>query len=343
MKIGLVGYGTGGQNFHAPYICAAEGVELAGIVARAPATIARVKADFPDVPVYPSLTALLAAGVDIVTLTTPPETRRALVLEAIAAGVAVIADKPFAPDAKTGRELAAAARAKGVVLGVYHNRRFDADILTLKQVIDQERVGKLWRLHNRMDLDDPLTLEGGESGGLLRDMGSHLVDQALWLLGPVKSVFAQTDIVQRPEGPTDASFVITLNHTSGVHSHISSSKLNHLASRELRVYGDKGSYISQGTDVQAQAIFAGKKPTDDLTGWGFEAEEHWGILRTAAGKERVPSAQGRYHAYYEAFAAAVRDGTPPPVTTEQAIRTLEVLDAALLSAREGKLVTIEQA
>lgn len=343
MKIGLVGYGTGGQNFHAPYICAAEGVELAGIVARAPATIARVKADFPDVPVYPSLTDLLAAGVDIVTITTPPETRRALVLEAIDAGVAVIADKPFAPDAKTGRELAAAARAKGVVLGVYHNRRFDADILTLQQVIEQQRVGALWRLHNRMDLDDPLTLEGGETGGLLRDMGSHLVDQAVWLLGPVKSVFAQTDIVQRPEGPTDASFVITLNHTSGVHSHISSSKLNHLASRELRIYGDKGSYISQGTDVQAQAIFAGKKPTDDLAGWGFEAEDRWGILRTAAGEERVPSAQGRYHAYYEAFVAAVRDGTPPPVTTEQAIRTLEVLDAALLSAREGRLVTLEQA
>ncbi len=116
MKIGLVGYGTGGQNFHAPYICAAQGVELAGIVARAPATIARVKADFPEVPVYPSLTAMLAAGVDIVTITTPPETRRELVLQAIDAGVAVIADKPFAPDAQTGRELAAAAQVQGFAI-----------------------------------------------------------------------------------------------------------------------------------------------------------------------------------------------------------------------------------
>lgn len=341
MRIGLVGYGTGGKNFHAPFIVAAQGVELAGVVARAPATIAKVKADFPDVPIYASLTDMLAAGVDIVTITTPPQTRRELVLEAIAAGVAVIADKPFAPDAKTGRELAAAAKAKGVVLGIYHNRRFDADIQTLRRVLEQQRVGKLWRLHNRMDLDDPHTLEGGETGGLLRDLGSHLVDQAVWLLGPVKSVLAQTNLVERPEGPTDASFVITLVHTSGVHSHISSSKLNHLAARDLRVYGDLGSYVSNGSDVQAQAIFAGKRPADDPAGWGYEQPELWGTLHTSGGEERIPSAQGSYHAYYEAFAAAVRDGTEPPVTPEQAIRTLEVLDAALISAKEGRMVTLD--
>lgn len=340
MRVGLVGYGTGGQNFHAPFIVAAEGVELVGVVARAPATIARVQADFPDMPVYPSLTALLEAGVDIVTITTPPQTRRELVLEAIAAGVAVIADKPFAPNAETGRELAAAAKARGVVLGVYHNRRFDADILTLRKVLEQQRVGKLWRLHNRMDLDDPHTLEGGETGGLLRDMGSHLVDQAVWLLGPVVSVLAQTDLIDRPEGRTDASFVITLTHASGVHSHLSSSKLNYLAARDIRAYGDKGSYVSNGSDVQAQAIFAGKRPADDPQGWGYEQQALWGTLRTAAGEERVPSAQGCYHAYYQAFAQAVREGTPPPVTAEQAIMTLEVLDAALLSAREGRLVTL---
>jgi len=340
MRIGLVGYGTGGRHFHAPFIEAAKGVELAGIVARAPATIERVRADFPDVPIYKSLTDLLAAGVDIVTITTPPQTRRELVLEAIAAGVAVIADKPFAPDAKTGRELAAAAKAKGVLLGVYHNRRFDADIRTLRTLLEQQRVGQLWRLHNRMDMNEPHTLEGGETGGLLRDLGSHLIDQNIWLLGPVKSVFAQLDRVERPEGETDASFVITLVHTSGVHSHISSSKINYLAGRELRIYGDKGSYQANSTDVQAQALFAGKRPAEDPAGWGFEQPSHWGTLYTAEGEEKIPSEQGCYHAYYEAFAEAVKNGSEPPVTAEQGILTLEVLDAALLSAREGRLVTL---
>jgi predicted dehydrogenase len=158
MRVGVVGYGTGGRHFHAPFIAAAEGVELAGIVARAPATIARARADLPGVPIYASLTAILAAGIDAVTITTPPETRRALVLEAIDAGVAVIADKPFAPSAQAGQGLADAAKAKGVMLGVFHNRRFDADVLTLRKVLHGGKLGRLWRIHSRMDLDDPLTL-----------------------------------------------------------------------------------------------------------------------------------------------------------------------------------------
>jgi predicted dehydrogenase len=338
MRIGLVGYGTGGRHFHAPFIVAAEGVELAGVVARAPERVAAVKADLPGVPIYDSLTAMLAAGVDAVTITTPPQTRRELVLEAVAASVHVVADKPFAPDADGGRELDAAAKAKGVVLGVFHNRRYDADVLTLRKVLESGRLGKLWRVHSRMDLDDPDTLEAGPTGGLLRDLGSHLVDQMLWLLGPVASVDAQTDIVELPQGPTDASFTLTLRHRSGVHAHLSASKLNRLAVREFRAYGDRGSYVSSGTDVQAQAIFAGRRPVDDLAGWGYEREELWGTLRTGSGAERVPSEQGRYHDYYTAFGRAVRDGGAPPVTAEEAIETLAVLDAARISATEGRVV-----
>lgn len=340
MRIGLVGYGTGGRHFHAPFIAAAEGVELAGVVARSPARVAAVREDLPGVPIYDSLTSLIRAGVEAVTITTPPETRRELVLEAIAAGLHVVADKPFAPNADGGRELDAAARAKGVVLGVFHNRRYDADVRTLRKVIESGRLGRLWRVHSRMDLDDPHTLEAGPAGGLLRDLGSHLVDQMLWLLGPVASVDAQLDVVDLPQGPTDASFTLTLRHASGVHSHLSASKLNRLAAREFRAYGDGGSYVSSGTDVQAQAIFAGLRPADDPAGWGYEGGDRWGTLGTASGAERVPSEQGRYHDYYTAFARAVMAGGAPPVTAGEAIQTLEVLDAAYLSATECRIVKL---
>jgi predicted dehydrogenase len=342
MRIGLVGYGTGGQHFHAPFIAAAECVELAGVVARAPATIAKVEADWPGMPIYPSLSAMIdAGGIDAVTITTPPQTRRALVLEAIAAGLHVVADKPFAPSADAARQLDAAAQAKGIVLGVYHNRRFDADIRTLRKVITEGRLGRLWRVHSRMDFDDPATLEAGPTGGLLRDLGSHLVDQMLWLLGPVVSVDANLDMVELTEGRTDAGFTISLRHRTGVHSHLSASKLNRITAKGYRAYGEGGSYISSGTDVQAQAIFAGRRPVDDLKGWGYESEARWGTLRTASGEERVRSEQGRYHDYYEAFARAVRDRTPPPVTAEEATQTLAVLDAARTSATEGRSVEIE--
>jgi predicted dehydrogenase len=131
----------------------------------------------------------------------------------------------------------------------------------------------------------------------------------LWLLGPATSVDAQLDFGDLPEGRTDASFTMTLRHEGGTHSHISASKLNRLNVRELRAYGEGGSYVASGTDVQAQAIFAGRRPVDDLEGWGFDSEEFWGTLRTASGEERVPSEQGQYHDYYEAFARAVREGS----------------------------------
>ena len=340
MRIGLVGYGTGGQHFHAPFIAAAQGLELAGVVARAPATVSKVQADLPGVPVFPSLTAMLRSGVDAVTVTTPPQTRRELVLEAIDAGVPVIADKPFAPSAEAGRELDAAAKAKSVPLAVFHNRRFDADVLTLRRVLESGELGKLWRVHSRMDLNDPNTLEGGPTGGLLRDLGSHLVDQALWLFGPAAAVEAHLDSVELPEGTTDASFVLAIRHASGMKSYLSASKLNHLQAREWRAYGEAGSYVASGTDVQAQAIFAGQHPADDLAGWGFEKPGLWGMLRTAAGTRQVPSEQGRYHAYYEAFERAVRTGGPLPVTAEEAIQTLAVLDAARQSAVEGRSISL---
>lgn len=341
LRVGVVGYGTGGRHFHTPFIDAAKNCKLTGIVARAPATVAAAQADWPDTPIYASLADMIAAGTcDAVTITTPPQTRRELVLEAIHAGLHVVADKPFAPNAAAARELDSAAKAKGVTLGVFQNRRLDADLQTLAKLIEDDKIGRIWRVHNRMDFDDPATLEAGPSGGLLGDLGSHLVDQMLWLLGPVKAVDAQLDHVDLPQGRTDASFTITLRHQSGAHSHISASKLNHFNQRELRAYGDKGAYVSHSTDVQAQSIFAGKRPSHDLATWGFEPESNWGTLYTGDGSKRIPSEQGRYHDYYEAFASSVADGTPPPVTAMAGALVLAVLDAARKSAGEGRSITL---
>ncbi|NQZ32668.1 MAG: Gfo/Idh/MocA family oxidoreductase [Oceanospirillaceae bacterium] len=340
MRLGLVGYGVGGRCFHAPFIMAATGVELVGIVARADKTIAAIKADFPAIPIYASLTQMLAAGVDIVTITTPPQTREALVLEAANAGVHVIADKPFAPDAQGARVLQKAALDNGITLGVFHNRRYDTDLQTLKKLIDSDRLGKIWRVHSCMDFNDPITIEAGESGGVLRDLGSHLIDQMLWLLGPVTSVNAQLDYVKLAAGNTVAGFTLTLIHSNGVHSHLSASKLNCIEQRELRVYAQKGYYVSNYTDVQAQAIFSGKKPAMDLDNWGIELEENWGTLSTATGMQKIPSEQGRYHDYYSQFAEAVMSGGQPPVSAEEAIATLEVIDAAYRSAKTAETIKL---
>jgi predicted dehydrogenase len=341
LRMGLVGYGNGGRHFHAPYIVAADGVELAGVVVRSPARVAQFQADYPGLPVYPSLAAMLEAGtVDAVVITTPPETRRELVLEAIAGGVHVVGDKPFAPDAESARELAAAASAAGVAVNVFHNRRWDADFRTLQAVIARGDVGDVWRVDSRFDLDDPGSLEPGPTGGLLRDLGAHVVDQVLVLLGPVVSVYAQLDWVDAGGGRTDAGFSLALTHLSGAKSRVSASKLQRLLEKELRVYGSLGSYASISLDGQTRAIFAGLRPLNEGAAWGYEPESAWGTLRTEAGAVRVPSERGAYQDFYTQFAAAVRGESAFPVPVEDGIRTIEVLDAARVSAIEGRVVEL---
>lgn len=341
MRFGLVGYGSGGQHFHAPFMDAATGVELTGIVARAPKTIAKVRKQYPEITVYQSLSEMIASGtVDAVTVTTPPHTRRDLVLEAIKAGLHVIADKPFAPDTKGGRELDAAAKAKGVILGSYQNRRFDSDFLTLKKVLNSGQLGDIWRVYSRYDLDEPGTIEAGPTGGVLRDLGSHVVDQMLYLFGRPTEVLAHLDNVEMPEGRTDAGFDITLLHENGVSSYISASKLNRVRERTFRVYGAHGSYLSSSIDAQEVALRSGQRPLNNLASWGFEPESHWGTLHTAYGDHRIPAAQGRYHDYYELFAKSVVEGGAPPASSAEAIMTLEVFDAAFESAAQGRSVSM---
>jgi predicted dehydrogenase len=254
--------------------------------------------------------------------------------------VHVIADKPFAPSAQAARDLVRAAEEAGLVLNVFHNRRWDADIRTLAGVLSRGDVGELWRLESRFDLDDPETLEAGPHGGLLRDLGSHLVDQALWLLGPARGVYAELDVVDLPEGRTDCAFAVVITHVGGVRSHLSATKLNRIQERELRAYGSAGAFVSRGTDVQAQAVFAGLRPAELGAAWGYEPEERWGTLHTASGAVPVPSERGAYQDFYTRFAAAVRGEGDFPVPAAEAVRTLEVLDAARTSAEENRVVAL---
>jgi len=341
MRLGLVGYGFGGRVFHTPFIQAAQCVELTAIVARSPDKVAQIHRDLPGVAVYGSLTEMIEGNaVDKVAVTTPPATHKPLVLEAIAAGLHVICDKPFAPSLPDAQEMADAAKAKGVLLNVFHNRRWDPDLRTVQSVIETGRLGTVTRVHSRLDANDWATLETGPTGGLLRDHGSHFVDQMLHLLGPAASVDAQVDYVDTPEGPTDASYAIHLRHAGGAQSYIVGSKVNYMDEREIRAYGDKGTFKVNGTDVQARRAIAGEKPADDPEGWGIEPIDAWGTLFTEAGSETIPSVQSNTADLYTAFAKAAQDGGPGPVPVESALHTVQVLDAAREAARVGRTIDI---
>lgn len=314
-RVGLVGYGVGGRRFHAPFIQEA-GLDIAGVVARSTAKREQLVVELPGVPVFESLTELLAAGVaDLVVVTTPPQTHEDLVLEAIAAHTAVIVDKPFGPDAGSARKLVDAAAAARVPLGVFHNRRWDPDVRAIKALLDAGEVGEPWSVHSGFDLDEPQGLEAGPAHGLLRDIGSHLVDQALFLSGPVEAVEASLDYAQKDGFEVDAAFDVTLHHASGVHSHLHSTKLNHLDERSWRVFGTAGAYTQTGPD-----------------------EFTSGRLHTADGVRTVPGAETSARDYYRLVGEALTHGTELPVTGEQGLSVMRVLDAARVSAAEARVV-----
>lgn len=258
-KIGLVGYGPGGSLFHAPFIADAAGVELAAVVTRSPQRAAQVRERY-GVPVYRSQREMLERepALAAVAISTPPQTRAELVLEAFGVGRHVVADKPLAPSALAGQALVRRAEEAGLLLGAYYNRRWDADVAALSEIVRQGRLGTLWRVHNRFDVDEPDTLDPGPRGGLLRDLGIHLVDQMVWLLGSVTSVDAHLDVVDRAEGPTDAGFAVTLHHQSGAVSFVSGSKTNGLQKRSVTAYGNRGSFSCE-VDI-TDVVALGRRP-----------------------------------------------------------------------------------
>lgn len=340
VKLGLVGYGAGGRWFHAPFIAAADGIDLAGVVARSPERVAEAKADLPGVPVFGSLTEMLESGVEAVTITTPPGTHGALAHEAVGAGVHVVVDKPFVPTAAEGRELCHVAATAGVVMCVYQNRRWDADITTLAGLIRDGHLGTVGRVLSRMDQDDASALKPGPGNGLLLDLGTHVIDQVLWLLGPARTVSARLGWLDHAEGPVDSSFALEIEHRSGATSYVESTKVHHVSARDLRAYGTAGCFSLSSCDIQEKLVKSGRVPRDDLSGWGYEPEDLWGTLHTAAGQRTVPSEQGRWHDFYSQFAASIRGDGPPPVPAEEAIMTLEVVEAAKRSAATGSVITL---
>ena len=346
IRVALVGYGLAGAVFHAPLIAVVDGLDLSAIVTRDPERRARARRDFPGAELLESADEIWErpGAFELVVVAAPNRVHVPLARAAIDAGIAVVVDKPLAAAASEARELVDAARARDVVLTVFQNRRWDGDFLTASRLVAEQALGRVFRFESRFERWRP-ELSGGwrelpgaeEAGGLLFDLGSHLVDQALVLFGPVRQVYAELD-VRRPGATVDDDSFVALTHLTGVRSHLWMSSVAAQSAPRLRVLGDRAAYVKYGMDVQEEALRQGLRPR--APGWGEEPEEHWGLLGAGDRVERIRTDPGAYERFYEGVAAAIRDGSPPPVDPEDAVSALEVLDAARASAREDKVVAV---
>jgi len=344
LRVGLVGYGVGGAAFHAPFVATTPGLELSAIVTRDPARQQQAARDHPDARVVAEVERLWepSAGIDVVVISTPNRTHVPLALSAIEAGLHVVVDKPLATSVTEGRDVVSAAQRRGVVLSVFQNRRWDGDFQTIGRLLAERALGTPLRFESRFERWRPTPTgswrERGapeEAGGLLFDLGSHLIDQALVLFGRASEVYAELD--RRRFGvEADDDVFVALTHVSGMRSHLHMSAVAGQPAARFRVLGTTASFTKWGLDVQEAALRAGARP--GTPEWGVEPAEQWGTLGTETEVRRIPTERGDYGAFYAGLVRAVRSDAPPPVDPASAIAMLEVIEAARASAQQRIVV-----
>ncbi|MEZ0070051.1 scyllo-inositol 2-dehydrogenase (NADP+) [Streptacidiphilus sp. MAP12-20] len=344
LRVGLIGYGIAGAVFHAPLIATTPGLELAAVVTANPERQAQAAARYPQARLLDTVEELWPLGLDLVVVASPNRTHIPLATAALTAGTPVVVDKPLAATAAEGAELAALAEKRGLMLSVFQNRRWDGDFRTVAELVRSGRLGRVQRFESRFERWRPV-LKGGwrelgdpaEAGGLLYDLGSHLVDQALTLFGPAASVYAELD-VRRDGAQADDDSFLALTHADGTRSHLWMSATAAELGPRFRVLGSEAGYVSYGLDGQEDALRAGRTPADE--GWGETPAALFGRLGTVDDSVAHPTLPGAYQDYYAGIVEALHGRAAAPVEPRDAVAALTVLEAARRSAAEGRTVAL---
>lgn len=335
--VGIVGWGGAARTFHAPFIRLVPGLALRAVATRRPAEVA---AELPGVAIRDSLDALLAdPTIDLVVVATPHRLHAAHAIAALAASKDVVAEKPLAATAAEAEAVFAQARSTGRRCVVFQNRRWDGDFQTVRQIIAGGTLGEVYYFENHWPMHRP-ALRGvwredpAELGGVLYDLGPHLIDQTLCLFGPPATVYAQL-AARRPGARTVDQFRLTLRYDSGLTAVLTTDFLAALPSPRFLVRGTQGAFEKHGLDPQEALLRAGQPPVGDT--WGTDAPAAWGHLKAtdASGLTfdgRIATLPGNYRGFYEAVHAMLRDGTPAPIDPADILLQLRLIAAAQRSA-----------
>ena len=338
-SVGLIGYGLGGSTFHAPIIDAVPGLRLARIASRSAKPETRDL--YPGVQLDATPQAMLDdPAVALIVVCTPNASHYALAKAALLAGKHVVVDKPFVLSSAEGHELVALARQQGVQLSVYQNRRWDGDFLTLRRTLASGELGTVHTYRAHFDRYAPQVKtrwkEQPQPGaGVLWDLGSHLIDQALTLFGKPDTVTAHLSI-QRDGAQVEDAFELIMEH-GATRVVLHAGALVRAPGPRYQVHGTHGSFVKYGIDSQEEALKRGERP--GAAGWGHDAQGDWATITTADGSRRtVETLPGAYEAFYHGMVRAIAEGAPVPVQPEDAVDVVRVIELALRSHRERRTV-----
>jgi scyllo-inositol 2-dehydrogenase (NADP+) len=345
-RVLLLGYGLAGRVFHAPLITAEPDLEIAAVITSDPTRRAQAEADLPGVRIFETADeAWVHAGdFDLAVIATANSAHVPQATAALTAGLHVVVDKPLAGSSTEAEALIDLAAAQGRQLHVFQNRRWDSEILTARRIIDEGLIGTPHRLESRFERWRPQPKGGWrEDGpaadlpGLLYDLGAHLVDQALHLLGPVDRVFASVRRV-RPGVTADDDTQLILEHVSGAVSILSVSSAAAFNNPRLRLLGTRGGLWIEHLDTQEDALREGRAPGDAT--WGVEANDALLVTDSEPAVTRSRE-RGDWPAYYRGVSAALQGTGPVPVDPRDVVDNLRVIEAARESARLGVTVDLD--
>ena len=339
IRTAVIGFGTSGRVFHAPFLDADSAYSLDLVGTRDPSRRAAAEARHPSAATVATVDELWAASdrIDLVVIGSPSGTHAQLADVALGLGLDVVVDKPFAVTAEEGRALIAKAARLGRTLTVFQNRRWDGDFRTVRHLIETGELGEIRRFESRFEWWKPTPRTSwktdattAEGGGILYDLGTHLIDQAVLLFGAVAELSAVEIERRRHGGAADDDVFLTLRHECGVRSHLWMNAVAPASGPRFHVLGSRAGYTSWGLDGQEPALIAGALPRDP--GFGETPEARWGVLGIDGAARRVPTERGDYGEFYRLLASSLRDGAPPPVDPADAVAVLELIQQAHAAA-----------
>lgn len=341
----LVSFGMSGKVFHAPFIDIHPEYTLVGAWERSKKNI---QASYPGTKSFSSYEEILKdPTIDLIVVNSPNDTHYEYTKQALLAGKHVVTEKAFTVTVAQAEELDALAQKLNLKLAVYQNRRYDADFLTLKKLIAENKIGEFLDIQisferYRTTLSPKAHKEINTPGaGVLYDLGPHLVDQALLLSGMPKSVFADIRIT-RKVSQVDDYFTLILYYST--HRILLTSGMVFMETLPAyKIYGTKGCFIKYRADIQEDELIAGKKPIGET--WGVEPKEKWGILSTdkdgIISSQTIPSVAGNYGLFYDLMADAINHNKALPTSAKEGRDIIQILEAARKSFIDQKVVEIK--
>ena len=346
IQVGLIGFGVGGQIFHAPVLTMVNGLQLAKIRAVKPDQVAAARASYPQAQIVASSEEILQdTAINLVVITTPNDSHFPLAMQALEAGKHVVVDKPFTITTAEADALIRFAAARKLVLSVFQSRRFDSDFYTVQKMIRNGLLGDLCEMESRYDRfrnflkPNAWREEDTPGAGILFDLGAHLIDQAQALFGLPEAVSSFLT-VQRKGGKTIDNFEVILQYP-GVKVSLKAGMLVREPLPRFILLGRNGSFVKYGLDVQEEALKAGYSPKT-RSNWGQEPSSLWGTLNTDVNGQhfvgRVESERGDYVAYYQNIFNAVTADEQLIVTPIQARNNIRIIELALQSHQERRTV-----